>query len=201
MNVGTSKAEHARGHHQPYLLAPRQLKLASYDRLFPEGAVRTWVQHVWRRRSAPVPGSMAFWRSWRRYSTMAQHDIEPTILHATGGAHPLDVTFIDDEELATPWKRDSLTHCHPRRRASCWPRANWSAKASIIRRLTCWYRPCRSCGRAVAAIRRPPAPKSTPARTTCASSTSWTPATQRCCGCGTSDSAATERGKPNGDQS
>jgi hypothetical protein len=38
---------------------------------------------------------------------MAAHDIEPTILRATGGVHPLDVTFIDDEDLATPWKRQS----------------------------------------------------------------------------------------------
>jgi superfamily II DNA or RNA helicase len=34
---------------------------------------------------------------------MAAHDIEPTILRATGGVHPLDITFIDDEDLATPW--------------------------------------------------------------------------------------------------
>jgi hypothetical protein len=38
---------------------------------------------------------------------MAAQDIEPTILRATGGVHPLDVTFIDDEDLATPWKRES----------------------------------------------------------------------------------------------
>lgn len=36
---------------------------------------------------------------------MAPHDIEPTILRATGIGHPLDVTFIDEEDLATPWKR------------------------------------------------------------------------------------------------
>lgn len=36
---------------------------------------------------------------------MSAHDIEPTILQATGGIHPLDVTFIDDEDLATPWKQ------------------------------------------------------------------------------------------------
>lgn len=42
--------------------------------------------------------------------SLAAQDIEPTILRATGSDHPLDVTFIDDEELATPWKRDgSLT--------------------------------------------------------------------------------------------
>ena len=40
---------------------------------------------------------------------MAAHDIEPTILRATGGAHPLDVTFIDEEDLATPWKRESTS--------------------------------------------------------------------------------------------
>jgi hypothetical protein len=40
---------------------------------------------------------------------MAVHDIEPTILRATGGVHPLDVTFIDDEDLATPWKRESTS--------------------------------------------------------------------------------------------
>lgn len=38
---------------------------------------------------------------------MAAHDIEPTILRATGSAHPLDVTFIDDEDLVTPWKREN----------------------------------------------------------------------------------------------
>src|SRR3990172_6316616 len=38
---------------------------------------------------------------------MAPHDIEPTILRATGRAHPLDVTFIDEEDLATPWKRSA----------------------------------------------------------------------------------------------
>ncbi len=40
---------------------------------------------------------------------MEAHDIEPTILRATGGVHPLDVTFIDDDDLATPWKRQSTS--------------------------------------------------------------------------------------------
>ena len=40
---------------------------------------------------------------------MAPHDIEPTILRTTGNTHPLDVTFIDEEELATPWKRSALS--------------------------------------------------------------------------------------------
>ena len=38
---------------------------------------------------------------------MAQHDIEPTILRATGGSHPLDVTFITEEDQQEPWKRTS----------------------------------------------------------------------------------------------
>lgn len=36
---------------------------------------------------------------------MSPADIEPTILRATGGSHPLDVTFIDSEDQATPWRR------------------------------------------------------------------------------------------------
>jgi hypothetical protein len=36
---------------------------------------------------------------------MLPHDIEPTILQATGGVHPLDVSFIDEEDHKEPWKR------------------------------------------------------------------------------------------------
>jgi len=36
---------------------------------------------------------------------MSPIDIEAAILRATGPTHPLDVTFIDEEDLATPWKR------------------------------------------------------------------------------------------------
>ena len=54
----------------------------------------------------PYPDQWAFLASVR---PMAPHDIEPTILLATGGVHPLDVTFIEDEELATPWKRQSTS--------------------------------------------------------------------------------------------
>ena len=38
---------------------------------------------------------------------MPPQDIEPTILRATGGVHPLDVTFIDEEDLKEPWKRSA----------------------------------------------------------------------------------------------
>lgn len=36
---------------------------------------------------------------------MAPHAINPTILRATGSAHPLDLTYIDEEDMATPWQR------------------------------------------------------------------------------------------------
>ncbi|MCZ8110329.1 MAG: DEAD/DEAH box helicase family protein [Rubrivivax sp.] len=54
----------------------------------------------------PYPDQWAFLAS---IQPMAAHDIEPTILRATGGVHPLDVTFIDDEDLATPWNRESTS--------------------------------------------------------------------------------------------
>jgi hypothetical protein len=39
---------------------------------------------------------------------MAAHDIEPAIVRATCGVHPLDVSFIDAEDLGTPLERPSL---------------------------------------------------------------------------------------------
>ena len=48
-----------------------------------------------------------FHDQWTFLSTikrMSAQDIDPTVLKATGKTHPLDVTFIDDEDLAAPWK-------------------------------------------------------------------------------------------------
>ncbi len=101
----------------------RQLKLASYDRLFPNqdtmpkggfGNLIALPLQKWPREN----GSCVFvdddlrpyqdqWAFLASIEPMEGHDIEPTILSATGGVHPLDVTFIDDEDLATPWKHDS----------------------------------------------------------------------------------------------
>jgi len=100
----------------------RQLKLSSYDRLFPNqdtmptggfGNLIALPLQKWPRERAcsvfvdadlrPYPDQWGFLVS---ILAMAAHDIEPTILRATGGVHPLDVTFIDDEDLATPWKRE-----------------------------------------------------------------------------------------------
>ena len=44
------------------------------------------------------------WAFLAAIQPMAQHDIEPTILRATDGVHPLDVTFIDEEDMAKPWQ-------------------------------------------------------------------------------------------------
>ncbi|WP_418147264.1 DEAD/DEAH box helicase family protein [Variovorax paradoxus] len=99
----------------------RQLRLTSYDRLFPNqdtmprggfgNLIALPLQKGPRERGysvfvdaeqRPYPDQWAFLASLR---PMAAHDIEPTILRATSGIHPLDITFIDDEDLATPWKR------------------------------------------------------------------------------------------------
>lgn len=103
----------------------RQLKLASYDRLFPNqdtmpkggfGNLIALPLQKWPREAGcsvfvdadmrPHPDQWAFLST---IPLMASHDIEPTILCATGGVHPLDVTFIDDEDLVTPWKRASTS--------------------------------------------------------------------------------------------
>jgi superfamily II DNA or RNA helicase len=99
----------------------RQLKLTSYDRLFPnqdtmpKGGFGSLIALPLQKKPRedgfsvfvdvdlrPYPDQWGFLAS---VTPMVAHDIEPTILRATGGVHPLDVTFIDDEDLATPWKR------------------------------------------------------------------------------------------------
>jgi len=103
----------------------RQLKLTSYDRFFPNqdtmpkggfGNLIALPLQKWPRENdcsvfvdetlRPYADQWTFLASLQ---PMAVHDIEPTILRATGGVHPLDVMFIDDEDLATPWKRESAS--------------------------------------------------------------------------------------------
>ena len=102
----------------------RQLKLTSYDRLFPSqdtlpkggfgNLIALPLQRAPRDRGhsvfvdgdfRPYPDQWSFLVSIR---SMSPDDIEPVILRATGGAHPLDVRFIDDEGNAEPWKRPPL---------------------------------------------------------------------------------------------
>jgi superfamily II DNA or RNA helicase len=101
----------------------RQLKLSSYDRLFPNqdtmpnggfgNLIALPLQKGPRERGCSVFVDSELqpyadqWAFLAVIRPMDAHDIEPTILRATGGIHPLDVTFIDDEDLSTPWKRGS----------------------------------------------------------------------------------------------
>jgi superfamily II DNA or RNA helicase len=99
----------------------RQLKLSSYDRFFPnqdtmpKGGFGNLIA-LPLQKGPRESGYSVFvdaelrpyadqWTFLASIQPMVPHDIEPTILRATGGAHPLDVTFIDDEDLSTPWKR------------------------------------------------------------------------------------------------
>ena len=103
----------------------RQLKLESYDRLFPNqdtipkggfgNLIALPLQKLPRESGCSVfvddelRSHADQWAFLASIQPMAAHDIEPTILRATGGVHPLDVTFIDDEDLATPWKRETTS--------------------------------------------------------------------------------------------
>lgn len=99
----------------------RQLKLESYDRLFPNqdtmpkggfgNLIALPLQKVPREKGCSVFVDTALnpysdqWGFLASIKPMPAHDIEPTILRATGGVHPLDVTFIKEEDLKEPWKR------------------------------------------------------------------------------------------------
>lgn len=101
----------------------RQLKLESYDRLFPNqdsmpkggfgNLIALPLQKAPREngRSVFVDANLCPYRDqWAFLASilpMPAHDIEPIILRATGGVHPLDVTFIDEEDQKEPWKRSS----------------------------------------------------------------------------------------------
>lgn len=98
----------------------RQLTLASYDRLFPnqdtmpKGGFGNLIALPLQKRSRENGCSVfvdmdlqPFSDQWAFLASMvlmAVDDIEPTILRAIGGVHPLDVTFIDEEDFATPWR-------------------------------------------------------------------------------------------------
>jgi superfamily II DNA or RNA helicase len=101
----------------------RQLKLASYDRLFPNqdsmpkggfgNLIALPLQKAPRERNCCVFVDCDLqpyrdqWAFLAAIQPLPAHDIEPTILRATGNSHPLDVTFIDEEDQKEPWKRTS----------------------------------------------------------------------------------------------
>ncbi len=98
----------------------RQLTLTSYDRLFPnqdrlpKGGFGNLIALPLQKEPRAHQRSLFVDRAWRAYPDpwaflasirqMTPQDIEPTILRAVGGAQPLDVGFINEEDLAQPWK-------------------------------------------------------------------------------------------------
>ena len=99
----------------------RQLKLESYDRLFPNqdtlpkggfgNLIALPLQKVAREKgfSLFVDDELKphadQWTFLATVRPMSQADLESAILRATGGAHPLDVAFISEEDEHEPWKR------------------------------------------------------------------------------------------------
>lgn len=101
----------------------RQLTLSSYDRLFPnqdampKGGFGNLIALPLQKQPRlgghsvfvndelePYPDQWAFLAD---VVPMDPRDIESAIHQATGEGHPLDVTFIEEEDLASPWKRRS----------------------------------------------------------------------------------------------
>lgn len=102
----------------------RQLKLESYDRLFPNqdtlpkggfgNLIALPLQKEAREKGfslfvgddlRPHADQWAFLASVRM---MSLTDLESSILRATCGGHPLDVAFITEEDEREPWKRQPL---------------------------------------------------------------------------------------------
>ena len=123
----------------------RQLKLASYDRLFPnqdtmpKGGFGNLIALPLQKHprengwSVFVDADLRAYRDQWTYlaaiQPMAPQDIEPVILRATGGVHPLDVTFIDDEDLATPWRHETTV---PRKLADRMPATLTVTLANLV---------------------------------------------------------------------
>ncbi|MFO7629890.1 MAG: hypothetical protein R6W06_10330 [Prochlorococcaceae cyanobacterium] len=99
----------------------RQLELSSYDRLFPNqdslpkggfgNLIALPLQKEARQRGcsvfvdddlSPYPDQWAYLGTVQRYSVA---ELQAVIQSVTGGAHPLDLSFIDEEDLGTPWKQ------------------------------------------------------------------------------------------------
>ncbi|RQV01349.1 DEAD/DEAH box helicase [Burkholderia cenocepacia] len=98
----------------------RQLELSSYDRLFPNqdvlpkggfgNLIALPLQKQPRERGCSVFVDERFepyadqWAYLAAIRMMDGRDIEGVIFRATGGAHPLDVAFIAEEDQVEPWK-------------------------------------------------------------------------------------------------
>ncbi|MEX1322569.1 MAG: DNA primase small subunit domain-containing protein, partial [Synechococcaceae cyanobacterium] len=99
----------------------RQLELSSYDRLFPNqdtlpkggfgNLIALPLQKKARQRGCsvfvdddlePYPDQWAYLATVQRYSVA---ELQAVIQSISGGGHPLDLSFIDEEDLGTPWKQ------------------------------------------------------------------------------------------------
>lgn len=99
----------------------RQLKLSSYDRLFPnqdtmpKGGFGNLIALPLQKKPRdqgfsvfvddnlrPYPDQWAFLRS---IQPLSPYLLESTIQNASGGIHPLDVAFIAEEDEREPWNR------------------------------------------------------------------------------------------------
>jgi superfamily II DNA or RNA helicase len=102
----------------------RQLKLESYDRLFPNqdtlpkggfgNLIALPLQKAAREKGFSLFVDDEFkphadqWAFLASVTRMSPADLDPAILRATGGGHPLDVAFITEEDESEPWKRRPL---------------------------------------------------------------------------------------------
>ena len=98
----------------------RQLKLSSYDRLFPNqdrlpkggfgNLIALPLQKHPRERNFSEFVDLDFrpfedqWQFLAGLERLPVDDLEPSIFRAMGSSHPLDVGFIEEEDFATPWK-------------------------------------------------------------------------------------------------
>ena len=101
----------------------RQLKLSSYDRLFPnqdrmpKGGFGNLIALPLQKKAREYGCSVFVddelkpyvdqWAFLASIQPMAVEDIDPAIVCATGHAHPLDVTFVAEEDEQEPWKNPS----------------------------------------------------------------------------------------------
>jgi superfamily II DNA or RNA helicase len=103
----------------------RQLKLTSYDRLFPnqdsmpKGGFGNLIALPLQKKPREQGNSLfvdealqPYAEQWAFLATIKSlhpAEIESTILRCTGGSHPLDVSFVtDDDDQAKPWRTPTL---------------------------------------------------------------------------------------------
>lgn len=98
----------------------RQLSLSSYDRLFPNqdtlpkggfgNLIALPLQKEARDQNFSIFVDLQFrpqpdqWSFLSSLKSFPRDDLDSTIFRAIGKTHPLDVGFIEDEDLAVPWK-------------------------------------------------------------------------------------------------